>query len=200
MVHFASSMNAGDSEIGYPANVASVNAVGSIDADGTRSSFSNYGTGLALMAPGRNVQTSDLTGTDGYSSNDYHLISGTSFASPYAAGVAALAISMTPSLTSTQVEAILSSTAMDLGDAGYDTEYGHGLVQAHHVVVEAFNLTPLGPCMADISGDGVVNTADLGGMIGVFGTNDPFGDVNGDGVVDTADLGILLSEFGRDCP
>lgn len=200
MVHFASSMNSGASEIGYPASVASVNAVGSIDMDGSRSSFSNFGTGLALMAPGRTIQTTDLTGSDGYSGSDYHLISGTSFASPYAAGVAALAISMTPSLTSTQVESILSSTAMDLGDAGYDTVYGHGLVQAHDVVQEAFDLTPPGPCMADITGDGEVNAADLGGLIGNFGTNEAFGDVNGDGIVDAGDLGILLGEFGRDCP
>ena len=200
IVHFASSMNDGVNMIGYPASLGSVNAVGSIDPDGARSSFSNYGTGLAFVAPGRSIETTDRTGADGYNSTDYHLISGTSFASPYAAGVAALAISKTPSLTSMQVESVLSTTALDLGAPGYDTTFGHGLLRAHNAVIAAFNLTPPGPCTADITHDGVVNTADLGGLIGAFGSAGPFGDVNGDGVVDTADLGILLSEFGRSCP
>lgn len=200
MVHFASSMNDGASTIGYPASISTVNAVGSIDPDGHRSSFSNFGTGLAFVAPGRNIETTDRTGADGYNNTDYHLISGTSFASPYAAGVAALVISMTPQLGALEIESILGSTAFDLGDPGYDTTFGRGLVQAHDAVIEAYNQTPPGPCLADITGDGVVNTADLGGLIGVFGTIDPFGDVNGDGFVDTADLGILLSEFGRVCP
>ena len=200
MVHFASSMNEGSSTIGYPASITTVNAVGSIDSDGDRSSFSNYGVGLAYMAPGRNIQTTDRTGTAGYTSDDYHLISGTSFASPYAAGVAALAISATPSLSAIEIEAILSDTALDLGDPGYDTIYGNGLVQARDAVIEALSMTPPGPCLGDVTGDGVVNTADLGGLLGSFGSTDPYGDVNGDGVVDTSDLGILLSEFGReDC-
>jgi hypothetical protein len=200
IVHFASSMNDGVGSIGYPANLASVNAVGSIDPDGLLSSFSNFGAGLAFVAPGRNIQTTDRTGADGYNSTDYHLISGTSFASPYAAGVAALTISMTPSLTAMQVEAILQSTAMDLGATGYDTSFGHGLVQAHDAVLGAFDLTPPGPCLADITNDGVVNTADLGGLIGSFGSTSGIADINGDGIVDTADLGILLGEFGRTCP
>lgn len=200
MVHFASSMNDGASSIGYPASISTVNAVGSIDSDGDRSSFSNFGNGLAFMAPGHSIETTDRTGADGYNSTDYHLISGTSFASPYTAGVAALVLSMTPSLTASEVESILRTTARDLGAPGYDTTFGNGLVQAHDAVVEAFNMTPPGPCVADITGDGAVNTADLGGLIGLFGTSDPFGDINGDGLVDTADLGLLIAEFGRtDC-
>jgi len=53
--------------------------------------------------------------------------------------------------------------------------------------------------LGDVSNDGVVDTADLGGLIGAFGSNGPFGDINGDGVVDTADLGLLLSVFGDTC-
>ncbi|MCB9838725.1 MAG: hypothetical protein H6813_05250 [Phycisphaeraceae bacterium] len=49
---------------------------------------------------------------------------------------------------------------------------------------------------ADLNGDGIVDTADLGILLGAFGTNNPAADVNGDGVVDTADLGILLGVFG----
>ncbi|MCB9846879.1 MAG: hypothetical protein H6814_00555 [Phycisphaeraceae bacterium] len=51
----------------------------------------------------------------------------------------------------------------------------------------------------DLNGDCVVDTADLGILLGAFGTSDPLSDLNNDGVVDTADLGILLGQFGMSC-
>ena len=52
----------------------------------------------------------------------------------------------------------------------------------------------------DINGDGVVDTADLGILISLFGSSNPIADLNGDGVVDTADLGILIAFFGQTIP
>jgi hypothetical protein len=45
----------------------------------------------------------------------------------------------------------------------------------------------------DLNGDGVVNGADLGILLGSFGATSGPGDLNGDGVVNGADLGILLA-------
>ncbi|MCB9837852.1 MAG: hypothetical protein H6813_00800 [Phycisphaeraceae bacterium] len=53
--------------------------------------------------------------------------------------------------------------------------------------------------IADLNNDGVVDTADLGLMLGVFGSAGPLGDLNGDNIVDTADLGVLLDGFGQGC-
>lgn len=61
---------------------------------------------------------------------DYARFSGTSMAAPHVSGVAALVWSARPSLSPTQVRALLEKSAKDLGKSGYDTEYGHGLVQA----------------------------------------------------------------------
>ena len=44
----------------------------------------------------------------------------------------------------------------------------------------------------DFNGDGVVNGADLGILLGAWGTDDPEIDLNNDGIVDGADLGIEL--------
>ena len=55
-------------------------------------------------------------------------------------------------------------------------------------------------CAADLNTDGVIDTADLGILIGQFGTAGPDADLNGDGVVDTAELGILIGGFGSKCP
>ncbi len=147
LIHFASSGNNSNSSIGYPASLSSVNAVGALTRNGFRASFSNYGTGLAFSAPGDDIYTTDRTGSAGYDSGDYTWTQGTSFSSPYAAGVAALIRSLNPSLTPTEVEAVMQATAVDLGYPGYDTTYGWGFVNAYHALLELstvpgpFNLT-----------------------------------------------------------
>jgi len=47
----------------------------------------------------------------------------------------------------------------------------------------------------DLNGDGMVNGADLGLLIGLCGTPGPEGDFNGDGVVDGADNGLLIANW-----
>jgi len=46
----------------------------------------------------------------------------------------------------------------------------------------------------DLNGDGCVDSADLGILLGAWGT--PGGDINGDGTTDAADMGILLGNWG----
>ncbi|MEC9374047.1 MAG: dockerin type I repeat-containing protein [Planctomycetota bacterium] len=47
----------------------------------------------------------------------------------------------------------------------------------------------------DLNGDGLVNAADLGALLGAWGTNDAGADLDGDGVVGAADLAILLGSW-----
>ncbi len=60
----------------------------------------------------------------------YDYLDGTSMATPHVSGVAALIWSVNPSWTNAQIRQALESTAQDLGTAGRDNSYGHGLVQA----------------------------------------------------------------------
>lgn len=50
------------------------------------------------------------------------------------------------------------------------------------------------PCPEDLNNDGVVDGADLGLLLGSWGTSG--GDVSGDGLTNGADLGLLLGAFG----
>ncbi|MBZ4376791.1 S8 family serine peptidase [Corallococcus interemptor] len=61
---------------------------------------------------------------------DYTHVSGTSMAAPYVSGVAALLWSARPDLTPQQVREAMESSARDLGTAGRDSLFGHGLVRA----------------------------------------------------------------------
>jgi len=59
----------------------------------------------------------------------------------------------------------------------------------------------LGVLTADLNGDMIVDTSDLGQLIGVFGMTGAPGfdpaDINQDGVIDTSDLGQLIGQFGQ---
>lgn len=105
-----------------------------IDRDNTRAVFSCYGNDTDLCAPGNYIITTGRAG--------YFLVSGTSFAAPIAAGVAALVISANPHLTARQVEQILERSAVDLGPPGWDWEYGWGCVNAYRAVMLARGLLP----------------------------------------------------------
>ncbi len=70
---------------GAPANYEAVIAVGAMDADGKRASFSNYGDWVDIAAPGTAVRSTVPGGYDN--------MQGTSMACPHVSGVAALVVS-----------------------------------------------------------------------------------------------------------
>lgn len=60
----------------------------------------------------------------------YAFFNGTSMATPHASAVAAVVWSLHPQCSAEQIRASLNRTAMDLGAAGRDPQFGFGLVQA----------------------------------------------------------------------
>ncbi len=62
--------------------------------------------------------------------SNYAYFNGTSMATPHVSGVAALVWSHFPECTGEQIRISLDKSALDLGAAGRDVEFGYGLVQA----------------------------------------------------------------------
>ncbi len=108
----------------YPAKYAEAMAVAATDSTDQRAGFSNYGPEVDVAAPGVNIYSTHLGG--GYTYKD-----GTSMAAPHVAGLAALIWSAYPSYTNNQVKSRIETTAVDLGDSGWDQYYGHGRIDAH---------------------------------------------------------------------
>jgi thermitase len=103
--------------------------VGATESTDTLAGYSNYGTNVDLVAPGSSIYTTTTGGS-------YACVSGTSFASPVAAGVAALVFAANPSLTASQAENAILSTCADLGSA-LAGKVGHGRVNAAGAVAAA---------------------------------------------------------------
>ena len=142
VVVFASSGNGGLNAPYYPAGCQNVVAVGATDSSDTWQSWSNYGSFLALTAPGLNIYTTQAGG-------GYTYMSGTSYSSPIAAGVAALVLAEAPSLSASALISLLEHNADDLGAAGWDQYYGYGRVNAYRAVSAAGSVSqPPPPTLA----------------------------------------------------
>jgi hypothetical protein len=91
--------------------------IGAISSLGQRCHYSNYGTGLDLVAPSTNKHLYNRLNVSGtqmmvpLSEHGLHEFGGTSAAAPIVAGVAALVRSANPDLHSTEIAAVLKRTA-----------------------------------------------------------------------------------------
>ena len=88
----------------------------------------------------------------------YGILSGTSMATPFVAGVAALMLDANGALTPAQIAQILAETAYDWNDKpGKDNEFGHGLIDALAAVAAAADAPPVAnPVPGNIAGTATV--------------------------------------------
>jgi serine protease len=125
--------------VAYPAIYPTTIAVGATDYANNVTAYSNKGIGLSLVAPGGDINA-DLNG-DGYGDGvlqetridgswGYWFFQGTSMASPHVAAIAAMLYSIDDEITPDGVFDAITLTSLDLGEPGYDSVSGWGLVQA----------------------------------------------------------------------
>jgi len=201
----------------YPAAYDSVIAVGAVDENDQRwvetpNWGSNYGPELEFVAPGKNIES---TG-NGDLPPDYKLYvvdSGTSYAAPHVAAVAALiyASKMDPDYDVIQngrwdapeVRKKLQDTALDRGSSGRDDYYGYGLVNAWYAIqrppadIAGSTTTPPAPP------DNKVNYVEVFWLLKAYRSQEgdpnyyPIVDINIDKKVDDKDLYIILANYGK---
>ncbi|HEX4533407.1 MAG TPA: S8 family serine peptidase, partial [Rhizomicrobium sp.] len=115
-----------------------------------------------VTAPG-----SDIWSTVGNGKNPaamYGYLSGTSMATPYVSGVAALVKGQSPQLTAQQVAAIIFDTSDDIGAKGPDAIYGMGAVDVTRA------LSPVGETKVATRGGNPLNTSGPSGLQKTFVT------------------------------
>jgi subtilisin len=113
MLLLASSGNTGfNTPVAYPAKYSSVIAVAASDYDNSLYGTSNIGPEVKILAPGRYILSTSITG--------YDHNSGTSFATPHVTGLATLIWSAFPNLNNKDIKNILLASI----DKGKSKEYG----------------------------------------------------------------------------
>ena len=124
-VLLAAAGNDGLNDVHTPANCNHIIPVGAVESNDARASFSNYGPGVPITAPGVMILS---TGKDG----DYTWMSGTSMSTPHAAGVAALIWATSYGTSNEAVVNRLFSTADRV--AGTGQYWVHGRINAASAV------------------------------------------------------------------
>ncbi len=136
----ASAGNSNKSQLGYPAALEDVISVGAVAYSSSgpppRASYSNYGEDLDIVAPGggngSGVLSTCFTRNGDNKTYEYGYMIGTSMAAPHVSGVIGLMLALGNS--EGEIRETLHKTAMDLGEEGFDPEFGHGLVNANWAV------------------------------------------------------------------
>ncbi|MBL6965444.1 MAG: S8 family serine peptidase [Anaerolineales bacterium] len=161
--------------VNYPALLPNVISVAAVDDTNTTADFSSFWTdptvdpvkpeghmGVDISAPGVGIWSTVWD-------NDYAGVNwdGTSMATPFVSGVAALLASLPQFDTPAKIREALLSTARDLGPAGWDEDYGFGLVQAYDALLYVPPVIPPDPIVppAPVVEEG----GDEDGTISIFG-------------------------------
>lgn len=131
-----------------PANCAGVLTVASVNRNGGRASYSNYGSVVEVAAPGGDTGSGSANGvlstlnagTTSPGADSYAFYQGTSMAAPHVAGVAALMVSANPSLTPDQLANYLRTTTRPFPASC--SGCGSGIVDANAAVLAVGGSNP----------------------------------------------------------
>lgn len=139
-----------------PASCANVIAVGATDNNGARASFSNYGAGVDIAAPGVSILSTLNGGAQTQGAETYAFYNGTSMASPHVAGVAALvqsrrAAAGQTAFTPAQLESHLKNNARAF-PVTPSQPIGIGIVNADAAVTAAVPAPPNLPFRSGLGG------------------------------------------------
>ncbi|MDH5518298.1 MAG: DUF5011 domain-containing protein [Gammaproteobacteria bacterium] len=145
VIVIAAAGNENTSALSYPASYSGVVSVSAVAQDLSPAYYSNFGSAIDVAAPGGDgykdttvlstiASDSGSTIVDSYSSSQ-----GTSMAAPHVAAVAALMKEANPVMSPADFDGYLSSGSItdDLGTAGRDNTYGHGLINAAKAITVA---------------------------------------------------------------
>ena len=164
LLYAADNSNRDHSGFSWPDTIV----VGATDRDDSKASFSSYGRGVDVFAPGVQILSSVLGG-------GYDAYSGTSMATPVTNGVVSMMWSVAPDATPEVIQTLLYTTCDDVGAPGFDPIFSNGRVNLLNAVTAAAGSgTPGAPLAIDdeyavIAGDMATldvtaNDFDLGGL------------------------------------
>lgn len=124
IIMVASAGNKGEQGIDYPAAFENVISVGAVDSQGKKTEESSNGKGLDFMAPGKQVVSEGLYGTN-------IVVGGTSIAAPHVTGAVALILQKNLNVSPNFVKELLLQSAKKIGDKN---STGSGLLDVEYAL------------------------------------------------------------------
>ena len=124
----------GAGTIGAPASLAQSLAVGAVSSGDLVADFSSRGPSPLTNETKPDVAAPGVAVRSAVPGNGYAAFNGTSMAAPHVSGAAALMLAADPTIDIDTLELLLIETALDLGPAGPDPDYGHGRIDAFAAV------------------------------------------------------------------
>jgi subtilisin family serine protease len=153
VIVLAASGNSGDSTMQYPAGYDNVIGVGATTNTDVVAGFSTHNASVDLSAPGVYIYSTMPTYAVGLNSRGYEqsydYLSGTSMATPMAAGLAALVRSAEPRYDPGQVEQWMEQFADDLGASGRDDYFGYGRINAYKTLAGMYRFPEISGIVPD---------------------------------------------------
>ena len=182
----AAAGNEANNGLAYPAAYEQVFSVGAVNIDHTRSSYSNYGDDLDIVAyvgddpllEKNSVYQSTLACFIDYCNNNnigsgfssFNLI-GTSFAAPQVTSLAALIKSKNPEFSSQQIIDKIIQSSIDIGEIGKDEQTGYGVINYEKAMTDEVNESDEGDNSDEVNETGGGNSS--GGVNESNGLKEP---------------------------
>lgn len=123
IVLIAASGNDSSNTVYYPASYDCVIKVGAINDSGVIANFSTGGDDMDFAAPGVNITTTNI-------GNKYKTVSGTSFAAPLVAALAAAMLTSKPRVSPVDIYEVMAENAISVQYNDAKTKYGNGIINA----------------------------------------------------------------------
>lgn len=143
----------------YPAmfDLDNIISVGAMSSDGNLTSFSNYGQGVDIAAPGEGIYSTLPENTYGY-------MDGTSMATPFVSGAAALLMSVSENMSPLQIKEMIISTASERAELSGKVD-SSGVVNAGKLITS--NVNPVELQTERYGAESIINGSDVYSIGGI---------------------------------
>lgn len=138
LILIAAAGNTGNNTPSYPAACLNVLAIAATDSNDQPATFSSYGSWVALAAPGVNIYSTFWSSASG---STYATLSGTSMATPFVSGLAALLFAQNTTRTNADVTNLMERSADNPGPSGWNQYTGYGRINVYRALAGALTGT-----------------------------------------------------------